>query len=359
MDMRPTRKRRGGAAPPARLLDADPVAVLRAASGVDSPVLHAVLERARTGSRPGARSDEHTVCLAVEGGGMRGAVSAGMCVVLEAAGLVNAFDRIYGVSAGALNGCATATRQAALSATHYQDAVRRRVINPARSLRGQPVIDYDLLFDNVIAARKPLAFERLATGPEFRSLATSIDTLTLRVLTGFAHSREMLQAIRASAALPRLAGEARSFRGERMIDGGLLEPIPFETPVSQGATRVLVLRSRPATYRKPTRRALGDSLGLQGNRQLAALIRAGNGMYNRQAARLEHWPPDMSDRVHVCQIAAPEQPCGVTRLRADVGGIAQLAVVGRGKAVCEVRGHRISGWPAFLMYVGVASTGTA
>ena len=30
-----------------------------------------------------------------------------------------------------------------------------------------------------------------------------------------------------------------------------------------------------------------------------------------------------------------------------------LAVVGRGKAVCEVRGHRISGLPAFLMYVGV------
>jgi NADH:ubiquinone reductase (H+-translocating) len=30
-----------------------------------------------------------------------------------------------------------------------------------------------------------------------------------------------------------------------------------------------------------------------------------------------------------------------------------LAVVGRGKAVCEVRGHRTSGLPAFLMYVGV------
>ena len=27
-----------------------------------------------------------------------------------------------------------------------------------------------------------------------------------------------------------------------------------------------------------------------------------------------------------------------------------LAVVGRGKAVCEVRGHRLHGWPAFLMY---------
>ena len=30
-----------------------------------------------------------------------------------------------------------------------------------------------------------------------------------------------------------------------------------------------------------------------------------------------------------------------------------LAVVGRGKAICEVRGHRLSGLPAFLMYIGV------
>ncbi len=30
-----------------------------------------------------------------------------------------------------------------------------------------------------------------------------------------------------------------------------------------------------------------------------------------------------------------------------------LAVVGRGSAVCEVRGHRLSGLPAFLMYLGV------
>ena len=30
-----------------------------------------------------------------------------------------------------------------------------------------------------------------------------------------------------------------------------------------------------------------------------------------------------------------------------------LAVVGRGRAVCEVRGHRLSGLPAFMMYIGV------
>src|SRR5687767_5231865 len=81
---------------------------------------------------PGHHGDGHVVALAVEGGGMRGAVSSGMCVLLEAAGLTPAFDRVYGVSAGALNGWATAAGQAALSATHYEDAATRGVINPMR-----------------------------------------------------------------------------------------------------------------------------------------------------------------------------------------------------------------------------------
>ena len=104
-----------------------------------SPVLRIILQRARAGSRPRERDDEHVVCLAIEGGGMRGAVTAGMCVLLEAAGLTAAFDRIYGVSAGALNGWATAVGQAALSATHYQDAVAEGVVNRIGPLRGRPL----------------------------------------------------------------------------------------------------------------------------------------------------------------------------------------------------------------------------
>ena len=130
------------------------------------------------------------------------------------------FDRIYGVSAGALNGWATAAGQAALGATHYQDAVSRRVIDRTRALRGRPVIDFELLFEELIAARKPLSFERLSAGPEFRALATSLETMSLRVLQGFADADEVRQAVRASASLPRLVGEPPVFRGERMTDGG-------------------------------------------------------------------------------------------------------------------------------------------
>ena len=76
------------------------------------------------------------------------------------------------------------------------------------------------------------------------ALATSVETHSLRVLADFADREELLRAVRASASLPRLGGELPSFRGERMADTGLIEPIPSETAYRDGATRVLVLRSR-------------------------------------------------------------------------------------------------------------------
>lgn len=123
------------------LVASDPASLLLAPEEVADPVLRIVLDRARSGSRPLDRSDPHRVCLAIEGGGMRGAVSAGMCVVLEAAVLVPAIDRIYGVSAGALNGWGTVAGQVALGVTHYHDAVSYGVINRMRPLVGRPVIE--------------------------------------------------------------------------------------------------------------------------------------------------------------------------------------------------------------------------
>jgi predicted patatin/cPLA2 family phospholipase len=240
-----------------------------------------------------------------------------MCVVLEAAGLVPAFDRIYGVSAGALNGWATATGQTALGVTHYHDAVSFGVINRMRPLVGRPVIDFDLLFEELIAARKPLSFDDMCGGPEFRALATSLDSYSLRVLADFSDVGELRQAVRASAALPRLGGEPPMFRGEPMADGGLIEPIPFRSAIEEGATHVLVLRSRPAAYRKPALSELGQVVALRDDPRLVELLRARAGVYNRQAGELEQGRAGREDGAHVLQIAVPDHVRLIGRLESN------------------------------------------
>jgi len=53
----------------------------------DHPAVELALERARTGSRPGNRTDGCRLGLVVEGGGMRGCVSAGSLMALYQLGL--------------------------------------------------------------------------------------------------------------------------------------------------------------------------------------------------------------------------------------------------------------------------------
>ena len=65
-------------------------------------VLRVLAARAQAGSQPGRRDDGFRVALAIEGGGMRGTVSAGMALALDELGLVTAFDAVYGASAGAI-----------------------------------------------------------------------------------------------------------------------------------------------------------------------------------------------------------------------------------------------------------------
>ena len=179
------------------------------------------------------------------------------------------------------------------------------------------MIDSDLLFDEIIATHKPLSFERLASGPELRILATSLETLTLRVLEGFADVDELLGAVRASASLPRLGGRPSVFRHERMADGGLIEPIPFETPIAEGATHLLVLRSRPPRYRKPAIMELAELLALRDDPQLLELIRARHGIYNRQAAALDDRRSEVLGGAHVMQVAVPDGTRLIGRLQAD------------------------------------------
>jgi hypothetical protein len=67
-------------------------------------VLRALADRARTGSLPGHRDDGMRIALGIEGGGMRGTISAGMALALHELGLVPSFDAVYGASAGAITG---------------------------------------------------------------------------------------------------------------------------------------------------------------------------------------------------------------------------------------------------------------
>jgi predicted patatin/cPLA2 family phospholipase len=213
-------------------------------------VLRVIEERARSGSRPGHRDDGLRIALSIEGGGMRGTVSAGMALALYERGLLPAFDAVYGSSAGAISGAwLVSSSPEGLRGWADPDYARSLIRWSAplhRRPRRRPVVDVETLIEVLYQTEFPMDFASILASPvEYHPLATDAATgesTDLRPLINDA--AELRLALRASASLPFLAGPPIELHDRRFYDAGVAESIPFRTPLAQGATHILVLRSR-------------------------------------------------------------------------------------------------------------------
>jgi predicted patatin/cPLA2 family phospholipase len=215
-------------------------------------VLRALAARRRAGSQPLARDDGLRIALVVEGGGMRGIISGGMALVLDELGLVPAFDAVYGASAGAITGAWLLSRPEGLRGW-AEPAYARTLIRPSALLRGRPAVDIRALIEDLYQTTVPMDFAAVLASPvELHPLATDVATgqsTDLRPFIG--NPAELRLALRASAAMPLLAGPPVEFAGRRFYDAGVSESVPYRTALAQGATHLLILRSRRAPAPSP------------------------------------------------------------------------------------------------------------
>jgi predicted patatin/cPLA2 family phospholipase len=212
----------------------------------DHPVVQTIVRRREEGSRPGARNDGRRVALVIEGGGLRGVVSAGMSAAIEQLGLRDAFDEVHGASAGAFNAAFFLAGQAAYLATLYQHGFGDpKFVSVVRALRGGAAFDMDYVIDQVWTRQRPLRFDAIReSGIELHCTATDADTGAIVDLTELGTDEDIRCALRASGRLPWLAGPPVSFRGMRLLDATLAEAIPVEA-ARESATDLLVLQTRP------------------------------------------------------------------------------------------------------------------
>ncbi|MGW2662460.1 patatin-like phospholipase family protein [Nocardia tengchongensis] len=212
--------------------------------------------RHREDSAPGRRTDRHRLALVIEGGSSRGAYSHGMAMAIEELGVLPCFDAVYGASAGALNAAWLLCGRALDSRRAWNPEVINRVINPARALRGGKVVDTDYLVHTVYERIVPMDFPAiLANAITFHPIATDADTgAAVDLHPELSDVRSVQTALRASTCLPILAGRPVRIGARRYVDAGLSESVPVRTALAQGATRVLVLRTRrdDETMRPPS-----------------------------------------------------------------------------------------------------------
>ena len=245
------------------------------------PVIAALQERRRAKSKPGARKDGYKIALAIEGGGLRGCVSAGMASALAHLGLEDSFDMVLGSSAGSIIGAYFVGRSTpqttyqffcnhlTTSKEHLDGAswldVSRLVdlFRPKSSVRGPPraamLLDYPM--EDIMQRLCPLDWETFQKNDKVQPLKViaagllSQGPVSLSSSQGsFSDLGELCNCIKASCMLPGVAGvnplwltgssapklqqvydgetqdEGRRAKGmEPMVDALVYEPIPVCT----------------------------------------------------------------------------------------------------------------------------------
>lgn len=210
-------------------------------------VLDALRARIASGSRPGQRSDGLRIAVCIEGGGSRSAYSAGMAIAVDELGLLPAVDAVYGTSGGGLNAAWLVSGEGRrwLPSWGWAEVLAERVVHPQRVLRGGVAVDTQHLVDRVYSDVTPMNFAAILASPiSLHPLAVDAHTRRVADLAPYVTDAATLRtALRATTALPLLAGPPVRLAGREFLDGGLAEKVPLATPIDQGATHLLVLRT--------------------------------------------------------------------------------------------------------------------
>ncbi|MDC3416550.1 patatin-like phospholipase family protein [Aquibacillus salsiterrae] len=189
------------------------------------------------------------VGLVLEGGGMRGAYTAGVLDFFHDIKLP--FSTVVGASAGAGNGSSFVAKQ---RGRNYQVIVdygdHPEYISFKRLIRSKELFGMDFIFNTLPKKLVPFDFTTFSLNPiEFVVAATDVHTGQPVYYDFFETQEDLLQVIRASSSLPLLA-PITEYKGKHLMDGGIADPIPLTPSIQAGNKKHIVVLTRNKGYIK-------------------------------------------------------------------------------------------------------------
>lgn len=225
-------------------------------------------------------------CLVLEGGAFRGLYEEG---VLDALLLedINA-SCVIGVSAGALNGLNYVAGQIGRAArVNLGYRFDSRYIGGKAFRRNRGIVGFDFLFRQ-LEELDPLDRQRFFRRDQrFVAVATDCRTGKTEYFEK-GKCRNIFKAIKASASLP-FVSKMVMIDGTPYLDGGCSCKIAYQWAIDQGYEKIIVIRTRPASYRNLRHRSTARMAKAfyHSYPKFAAALADSDAAYNRQCDELE------------------------------------------------------------------------
>ncbi|WP_345241380.1 patatin family protein [Pontibacillus salipaludis] len=189
--------------------------------------------------------------LVLEGGGMRGAYTAGVLDFFLDADLH--FPYVVGASAGACNGTSYVARQ---KGRNYKVLVEYgghpEYISYKRAITKRELFGMDFIFNKLPNELVPFDYEgffHFSKQTKFVVGTTDVHTGQPTYYDFFEDGPTLISLIRASSSLPFIAPMI-SHEGKQLLDGGIADPIPISASIQNGNTKHVVISTRNPGYRK-------------------------------------------------------------------------------------------------------------
>lgn len=187
-------------------------------------------------------------CIVLEGGSFRGCYTSGVLDVLMENGIN--LQTTIGTSAGALNGynyvAGEIGRAAKINLGYRHD---RRYMGARTLAKNRGVVGFDFLL-NEVEEEIPFNRERFED-PNRRFLVTVTNCETGQVrYCEKGITPDFQKAVQASASMP-FVSDMVEVDGVPCLDGGCAVKIPYRWALDNGFEKILVVRTRPAEYRRP------------------------------------------------------------------------------------------------------------
>lgn len=184
--------------------------------------------------------------LVLEGGGIRGAYTAGAMAWLIDQGVT--FDYNAGVSSGAVYMAVYLMKdKEMLHKISCKYACADNVVGIKAFLSEGYYVAYKHLFHDVLIEQEHYSFERLKEEkPDFEIGCYDLE-LGKTIYFNTEDLDEDMELLRATCSLP-VAAPIVDFKGHRLLDGGITKMIPIERAIEQGCTKTLIVTTKPKDY---------------------------------------------------------------------------------------------------------------
>ncbi|WP_180270667.1 patatin-like phospholipase family protein [Sporanaerobium hydrogeniformans] len=233
---------------------------------------------------------EKKIGLIVEGGGMRGAYTAGVLDAFDDHHLF--FPYIVAVSAGANTVCSYLSKQKERNNRIYTEWITdKRFIHVNNLFKEGCYFGMQFLFEELPLNLDPFDFET------FKKAKNIFKVGTTHCKTGKAVYFEPLRCekqldtnhlLQASSSLPLIAKPVL-INGDYYLDGGIVDAIPIEQSIKDGNTHHVIVLTRNASYRKKPSTSMSRlaKLGLKQYPEIAEALRVRHLRYNATLDKLE------------------------------------------------------------------------